>query len=298
MNKTNDISPETMPDTVSKVRCVSRHGFHDVAYSDWGDPDAQDCLVCVHGLTRNARDFDQVAQALSPQMRVICADLAGRGQSDWLRDASDYNLLQYNMDMTTLLARTGLPQVDWLGTSLGGLIGISLAGMEGSPIRRLIINDVAPEIPYAALRRITSYVQTKTEFETLDDVEAHLRETLSPFGPMTNDDWAKMARTSAFETETGYHQHHDPGIISNFRRYFMFMHFNIWKYWDAITCPVLILRGTQSDFLTERLRDKMLERLPHASVIEFDGIGHVPTLNTPSQINEIKEWLADTDDQK
>lgn len=294
MSKPSKTGLTSQPGRLSSVQCVSRHGFHKVAYRDWGDQHAQDCLVCVHGLTRNARDFDRLAEHLSLKMRVICADLAGRGQSDWLNDSSDYHLLQYNMDMTTLLARTSLPQVDWLGTSLGGLIGISLAGMEGSPIRRLIINDVAPEIPYAALRRITSYVETQTEFGTLGEVEAHLRETLSPFAPMTDDDWAMMAKTSVFETATGFHQHHDPGIISNFRRYFMFMHFNIWKYWDAISCPVLVLRGTESDFLTERLRDQMTERLSNVSVIEFEGVGHVPTLNSVEQISVIQEWLAST----
>lgn len=285
--------PAAKPRT-GKVRCISRHGFHDVAYRDWGKASASDRVICVHGLTRNAHDFDPLAALLANTHRVVCPDLPGRGQSDWLSDPSDYHLLQYNMDMTVLLAQFGYDCVDWVGTSLGGLIGIALAGLPNTPIRRLIVNDIAPEIPYAALRRITSYAGHQRVFDSMNEVEAHLRETLAPFGPMTDADWARMARTSSFQAEDGFHTHHDPDIMQNFKRYFMFMHFNLWKFWDKITCPVLILRGTESDFLTESLRDKMIGRLPHAEIIEFNGIGHTPTLNTADQITPIQNWLKKT----
>jgi pimeloyl-ACP methyl ester carboxylesterase len=275
-----------------KVRCISRHGFHDIAYRDWRGPLSGNRTICVHGLTRNSHDFDALAPRLSPYSRVICADLAGRGDSDWLSDPADYNLLQYNMDMTTLAASFGHGGYDWIGTSLGGLIGMSLAGMDNSPIRHLVLNDIAPEIPFSALRRITSYAGQQRVFTSLDEVEAHLRETLSPFAPMTDEDWARMAKHSSFEVEDGFHTHHDTDIMQNFRRYFMFMHFHLWKFWDKITCPVLILRGTESDFLTPSLLDKMVERLPHAEVIEFEGVGHTPTLNAPEQIDPVVEWLT------
>lgn len=277
-----------------KVRCISQHGFHQVAYGDWGDLHDDSLLMCVHGLTRNGHDFDAFAQRWQDKSRVVCPDLPGRGDSDWLNDPSDYHLLQYNMDMTVVAARFGYETYDWLGTSLGGLIGISLAGLDNSPIRRLILNDIGPEIPFSALRRITSYAGQQNTFPSVSDVEIHLRETLSPFGPMTDENWAQMAKTSSFETSDGFVLHHDPDIMQNFRRYFMFMHFNLWKFWDRIRCPVLILRGEDSDFFTAGLLEKMIDRLPHAEAIEFEGVGHTPTLNAPSQIDPILDWLSRT----
>ncbi len=276
-----------------KVRCISRHGFHHVAYRDWGNPRAKHTVMCVHGLTRNSRDFDVLAARLSADSRVICPDLVGRGKSDWLSDPADYNLLQYNMDMTVLAAKVGLQDLTWIGTSLGGLMGMALAGIENSPINRLVVNDVAPVIPRPALRRITSYVEERRHFPDLASVESHLRTTLEPFAPMTDDDWAHMTEHSSVEVADGFLMHHDPDIMQNFRRYWVFTHFSLWRYWDKITCPVLILRGTESDFLTENLLDEMLQRLPHAQAIEFEGVGHTPTLNVPEQIDPILDWLAD-----
>ena len=267
-----------------------------LAYREHPNRDPVSDVVCVHGLTRNSRDFDVLAANLSSERRVICADLAGRGDSDWLSDPSDYNLLQYNMDMTVVTAKAGLSRYDWIGTSLGGVIGIALAGIADSPIQRLIINDIGPDIPFSALRRISSYAGQRNQFDSLQDVEDHLRETLSPFGPMTDADWARMAATSCFETAEGYHMHHDPDIMQNLRHNLMFMHFNLWKFWDRIKCPVLVLRGMKSDFLPESLLEKMLRRLPNATAIEFPDVGHTPTLNADGQIKPILDWLAETDD--
>lgn len=277
-----------------RVRCISRHGFHNIAYRDWGNEASPNKVLCVHGLTRNSHDFDPLAARLAAHSRVICPDLAGRGDSDWLSDPADYNLLQYNMDMTVLSAKFGYESFDWIGTSLGGLMGIALAGIENSPVRRLIVNDVAPEIPYSALHRITRYMGDAPHFPDLGSVEQHLRTTLAPFGPMTDDDWARMARHSVLAAESGYVMHHDPGIMQNFRRYSVFMHFSLWRYWDKIKCPILILRGKDSDFLTGSLLRKMLDRLPQAEAIEFDGVGHTPTLNAPEQIDPILDWMDRT----
>ncbi len=277
-----------------RVRCISRHGFHHVAFREWGKTSATDNLLCVHGLTRNSRDFDMLAQSMSRSRRVVCADLVGRGKSDWLRDPSDYHLLQYNMDITVLAAHVGFESIDWIGTSLGGLMGISLAGIENAPIRRLIINDVGPEIPHAALRRITSYAGRKHRFGSIEEVELHLRTTLSPFAPMTDRNWATMARHSSVRDGGEYRMHHDPDIMQNFRRYFMFMNFNLWKYWNRIKCPILILRGRDSDFLTDRILRNMVAAQPNADVVEFDNVGHTPTLNAPGQIEPIIRWLDKT----
>jgi len=276
------------------ARSIGRHGYHQIAYRDWGDPEAEETVFCVHGLTRNSRDFDPLARVLARSRRVICPDLVGRGGSDWLSDPTDYHLLQYNLDFTVLEARIGAGSFDWIGTSLGGLMGISLAGIANSPIRRLVVNDIAPEVPFSALRRVTSYMGENYRFPDLAAVETHLRTTLAPFGPMTDADWRRMAETSSVPSEQGYRMAFDPGILRNFRRYWLIVHFNLWRYWEKITCPVLILRGTESDFLTRPLLDRMLRLLPHAEVIEFEGVGHTPTLNAPEQIDPVVAWLDET----
>jgi pimeloyl-ACP methyl ester carboxylesterase len=276
----------------ASVRSIGRHGFHTIAYRDWGDPAAAEVVFCVHGLSRNSHDFDPLARVLAARRRVICPDLAGRGRSDWLKDPSDYNILQYNLDLTVLAARIGADGFDWIGSSLGGLMGIALAGLPNTPIRRLVINDIAPEIPAQALRRLSVYLGEVRLFPDLEVLEAHLREALAPFGPMTDSDWRRMAETSSTATEQGYRLSYDPGIAQNLRRYWLLLHANLWRYWDRINCPVLILRGTASDFLTPLLLERMLRRLPHAEVIEFEGVGHTPTLNAPVQIDPVDAWLG------
>jgi pimeloyl-ACP methyl ester carboxylesterase len=277
------------------VRSIGRHGYHHIFYRDWGDP-AGMTAFCVHGLSRNNHDFDAFARVLSRRRRVVCPDLAGRGRSDWLSHPSEYHLLQYNLDLTVLAARIGADRFDWIGNSLGGLMGIALAGVPNSPIRRLVVNDIAPEVPFAALRRLASYVGDDPRFETLEAVERHLRQTLAPFGPMTDADWRRTARTSSCPAGSGYRLAFDPGIVQNFRRYWLLVHFNLWRYWERITCPVLILRGGESDFLTEPLLDRMRRRLPHAEVLEFPGVGHTPTLNATGQIAPVVEWLGSSPD--
>ena len=280
----------TMEPRDASVRSIGRHGYHRIAYRDWGDP-AAPVVFCVHGLSRNSHDFDPLARVLAANRRVICPDIVGRGRSDWLVDPSDYHLIQYNLDMTVLAARVGAESFDWIGTSLGGLMGIVLAGVPNSPIRRLVINDIAPEVPTAALQRLALYLGADRRFPDLKAVEAHLRETLAPFGPMTDADWRRMAETSVRKSADDYRLAYDPGIAQNFRRFWLPIHANLWRYWDRISCPVLILRGAESDFLTPLLLDRMLRRLPHADVIEFEGVGHTPTLNAPDQIKPVVHWL-------
>jgi pimeloyl-ACP methyl ester carboxylesterase len=275
----------------SRIRSIGRHGFHHIAYRDWGDETAARTVFCVHGLTRNNRDFDPLARRLAKDRRVVCPDLVGRGDSDWLADPNDYHLAQYNVDLTVLAGRIGAESFDWVGTSLGAMMGIAFAGVPNSPVRHLVVNDIAPEVPLSALWRVAKYMQEDRRFADLAEVEAHLRETLAPFGPMTDADWRRMARTSATETDSGFRLAFDPGISRNARRTSLLIHFNLWRYWDCITCPVLILRGAESDFLTPALLKRMRRRLPHAEVLEFEGIGHAPTLNSAEQIGIVQDWL-------
>lgn len=294
------------PDVVcvdAEVSSITTRGFHRIAYSDWGRADASanglanrptassNVVFCLHGLTRNRHDFDTLAGTLAQSRRVVCPDLAGRGKSEWLKDSVNYNLLQYNLDFTVLAARIGAPEYDVVGTSLGGLMGMSMAGIANSPIRKLVINDIGPIVPIGALRRLMAYVGDDPEFETLDELEEYLRVKLSPFAPMTDDDWQHMAKKSVRETETGFRLAFDPKIVNNFNRYWLVVHFNLWKFWKSIKCPVLVLRGEKSDFLSTQLRDSMLETLPHAEIVEFPDAGHVPTLNSVEQVQMIETWL-------
>ncbi len=278
----------------SSVRSIGRHGFHRIAYRDWGEATAVRTVFCVHGLTRNSHDFDPLARRLAADRRVVCPDLVGRGRSEWLTDPADYNLVQYNIDLAVLAARIGADSFDWIGTSLGGLMGIAFAGLPDSPIRRLVVNDIGPEVPLPALWRVSRYMYKDHRFADLEQVEAHLRDALAPFGPMTDADWRHMARTSVIECGDGLRLAFDPGISRNARRSSLLIHLNLWRYWDRITCPVLILRGAESDFLPPRLLERMCRRLPHAEVIEFEGVGHVPTLNSGEQIDILQDWLETT----
>ncbi len=276
---------------------ISSKGFHKLMYREWGKPFvptvSEDTIpvMCLHGLTRNSRDFDDLARAFAPTRRVICPDTVGRGHSDWLRTHEDYNLPQYNLDVAVIAARTRAVHYDVIGTSLGGLQGIILASMDRSPIRRLVINDVAPEIPLDALKRLSEYLGENPLFDDLEHVETYIREKYSSFKPMNDANWKEMAEYSTIKTDEGYRLAYDPAIAENYNRYWLLMHFNVWSHWETITCPVLVIRGTESDFLTEPLMEKMKKTLPHAEFIEFEGVGHTPTLNSKEQIDPILEWL-------
>lgn len=279
-------------DRTGSVRCINSKSFHRINYLDWGAVDSKETVFCIHGLTRNSHDFDVLARRLSDKRRVVCPDTAGRGRSDWLPDHEDYQIQQYNMDFTVLAAHIGAPEYSLIGTSLGGMMGMVLAAMPNSPVQRLVINDIAPEVPHSAMSRLGAYLHLDPFFKSLDEVEAHLRRTLSPFNPMTDEDWAHLALTSSREADGGFRLAFDPDISNTYgRRYWYMMYFNLWKYWVRIKCPVLILRGKDSDFLTEHLLERMVRKLPHAKVIEFPNTGHTPTLNAPEQVDPIVAWF-------
>jgi pimeloyl-ACP methyl ester carboxylesterase len=282
---------------IGVANSISSKGFHKLVYREWGEPKQPNVIedsipvMCLHGLTRNSRDFDELAQRFAPTRRVICPDTVGRGHSDWLRAHDDYNLPQYNLDVAVIAAKARAAQYDIIGTSLGGLMGMILASMDRSPIRRLVINDIAPEVPMVALQRLSQYLGENPLFENLQQVEDYIRSKYGSFKPMNNKNWSTMAEHSSFETDEGFRLSYDPAIAENYHRYWLLMHFNVWSFWESITCPVLVCRGTESDFLTESLMERMQRTLPHAEFIEFDGVGHTPTLNSKEQIDPIVKWL-------
>ena len=274
------------------VLCLGAAGFHRIAYTEWGAPDAARTLVCVHGLTRNGRDFDTIAAALEDGYRVICPDIVGRGRSDWLRDGTQYQNPTYLADLVTLLARAGANEVDWLGTSMGGILGMLMASMPGSPIKRLIINDVGPFLPKPALERIAGYTGTAPDFDDIGVLEAYLREVHAPFGDLTDQQWRHMAETSSREVDGGkVALAYDPTIGDNFRAGPL-DDVDMWGFWDAIRCPTLVLRGESSDLLLSEHAEEMTRRGPKAELAEITGCGHAPALMDSEQIALIRDWLA------
>lgn len=267
------------------------HGFHRIRYTQWGDPANDKVLICVHGLTRNARDFDFLAAVLESQYRVICPDVPGRGQSEWLSHKEDYNYPLYMADMAALIARSGAERVDWLGTSMGGLIGMLLAAQPGSPIRKLIMNDVGPYIPKAGLERIAEYVGKPLRFANLEELERYLRVIAAPFGPLSDDQWRHLAVHSVRQLQSGeYVFAYDPGIAEPFKGDKL-EDIDLWPVWDTVRCPVLVIRGAESDVLARDDAKAMQERGPQAELVEFAGIGHAPTLMTDDQIAVVRDWL-------
>ena len=272
-------------------RALGPHGFHRVHYTEWGDPDNPKVLICVHGLTRTGRDFDFLAAALEHEYRVICPDVVGRGQSDWLNDKSDYTYPLYVNDMAMLLARIDAERIDWVGTSMGGLIGIFLASYTGSPIHKMVINDIGPRIPAAGLQRVATYVGQVVTFDSIEKMEKFLRTIAATFGNLSDEQWRHMTIHSARQLEDGrYTFAYDPGIAKNFRTLDL-KDIDLWSMWDAIHCPTLVLRGEHSDVLDHADAVIMTERGPKATLIEFPGMGHAPALMADDQIAVVRNWL-------
>ena len=273
-------------------------GFHRIHYADWGDPGAERIVICVHGLTRNGRDFDDLARALAPDCRVICPDIAGRGQSDWLYAKEDYGYPQYCADMAALIARVtagGTPRkIYWVGTSMGGIIGMLLTSRPNSPIGRLILNDVGTIVPKAALERIGAYVGKDPRFNTIEELEAMTRIVCAPFGPLTDAQWRHLTETGAKRHEDGsWGLRYDPGIAIPFQQGPL-ADVDLWPFWDTIACPTLLLRGAESDLLLKENAIAMTQRGPRPRLVEFDGIGHAPMLMAEDQIRVVRDFLLES----
>jgi pimeloyl-ACP methyl ester carboxylesterase len=275
------------------VQCLSPAGFHDMAYVEWGDPDNPCVLVCAHGLTRCGRDFDFVAQALADVYRVVCPDVVGRGRSAWLRDKRHYAIPQYCADMTALLARLDARTVHWLGTSMGGLIGMALAAQEGTPISRLVLNDVGPVVTAASIARIGEFVGKAPGFATLDEAEAYIRFVSAPFGALSDEQWRHLTvHVVRALPGGGYAMAYDPGIAEPFRQDMGGgKDVELWPVYDAIKCPTLLVRGAKSDLLTVATAREMTERGPRARLVEIPDVGHAPTLMSAEQIAVVRGFL-------
>ena len=279
------------------VQCLGGKGLHRMAYWEWGDPLNERVLVCVHGLARQGRDFDTLAQALCGHYRVVCPDVVGRGQSDWLADPMGYAIPTYVADMVTLLARLDAAQVDWVGTSMGGLIGLGLAALPGSPVRKLVLNDVGTTIEPEALQRIGTYLGLPVHWATLDEAADALWVISQGFGPHTREQWLALTRPQLKPDGDGYKPHYDPGIAVPFRLITPELaqagEAMLWHSWDALRIPVL-LRGAQSDLLSAGTAQAMTQRGPRARLVEFAGVGHAPMLVQPDQVDAVRSFLLQT----
>jgi pimeloyl-ACP methyl ester carboxylesterase len=266
------------------VACLGPRGFSRMAYTEWGEATNPRVVVCVHGLTRNGRDFDALAQRLMGDYRVICPDVMGRGLSDFLADCREY--------AATLIARLGVDQVDWVGTSMGGLIGMLLAAQPGTPIRKLVLNDVGPVITAESLQRIGTYLGESPRFPGLAEVEAFIRYIAAPFGKLSDAQWRHITVHSVIATDDGgWKLRYDPGIGEAYRLNPVTEDVDLWSMYESLTCSVLAIRGADSDLMPAGALREMAQRGPKAQTIEFPGVGHAPMLMDDGQIGVVREFL-------
>lgn len=277
------------------VQCLDSLGLHRMAYAEWGDPANPRVLVCVHGLSRQGRDFDTLAQDLSAHYRVVCPDVVGRGRSDWLADPAGYAIPAYVADMVTLLARLNAGTVDWVGTSMGGLVGLGLASLPGAPVRRLVLNDVGPAIEPASLLRIGSYLGQPAHFKTLDEAADALWAISRGFGPHSREQWLALTRPQLKADGDGFKLHYDPAIAVPFKALTPAAaaagEAALWASYDRLPCRTLLLRGAESDLLSAATALAMTQRGPKAQLHVFDGVGHAPTLVQPEQRQVVRDFL-------
>lgn len=274
---------------IKMVQCLSPAGLHAMAYKEWGDPRNSRVLVCVHGVTRVSDDFDALAAAMSDKYRVICPDVVGRGRSAWLKDPKYYWVPQYVSDMVTLVARLDVPQIDWFGTSMGALIGMGLAAMPDTPIRKMVMNDVGPTLNFQALSRIGSYIGDDLRFDSFQQARDYIRTISAPFGPHTDAEWDKLAADVLRQTDDGrWRRHYDVSLALPFKvmteESAQQGEAALWAAYDAVRCPVLLVRGAQSDLLTPETAQQMTLRGPRAQLVELPGVGHAPTFMHDDQI--------------
>jgi pimeloyl-ACP methyl ester carboxylesterase len=301
--------------TLNYVPCPDPSGGHRMAYWQWGDASAGHVIVCAHGLSRQGRDFDVLAQGLLARsvqpLRIVCPDVVGRGRSDWLKDPMGYGLPTYAADMLALLAQLNaqapLRTLDWLGTSMGGLIGMAVCGTPNLPlpvpVRRLVLNDVGPIIEWQAVQRIGTYLGKAGRFDTIEEAATAMWAISTSFGPHTPEQWLALSRPMVKPLpEGGFTLHYDPAIAVPVRALTQEAAAQgqaaLWQLYDHITARTLITRGANSDLLSRETALAMAQRGPKAQLIEFEGVGHAPTFVTDNQIEAVASFLLAQEDEK
>lgn len=301
------LCPGASAPAASKATASPGPAQHRMAYWEWnatGNAAHPHVVVCVHGLSRQGRDFDALARTLCMQARVICPDVVGRGESDWLADPMGYQIPQYAADMLALLAQVHqqgpITSLDWVGTSMGGLIGMGIAGEPAAPlpapVRKLVLNDVGPVIQWEALQRIGLYLGQTVRFESLQQAADALWAISTSFGPHTAEQWLALSRPMVRRLpEGGLTLHYDPRIAIPFKALTPDAaaagEAALWQLYDRITARTLLLRGAQSDLLSRATAQAMAGRGPRARIVEFEGVGHAPTLVAEDQIAAVADFL-------
>ena len=281
------------------VQCLTAGGLHRMAYWEWGAADNPRVVVCVHGLSRQGRDFDTLAQDLASDCRVICPDVVGRGRSDWLADPMAYGIPTYVNDMVTLVARLNVQQVDWVGTSMGGLIGMALAALPKTPVRRLVLNDVGPVVEPTFMQRLGTYLGVPAHWTTVEEAADALQLISVGFGPHSREQSLALTRPQlvphTHNGVAGFKPHYDPAIAVPVRAMTPEIaaagQAMLWHFYDRITCPTLLLRGAESDLLSPATAQLMASRGPKPQVHEFAGVGHAPTLVQADQRAVVRGFL-------
>ncbi len=265
----------------------------EIHYTEWGQTDAP-VVICWHGLTRTGRDFDELAAALATRYRVICPDTLGRGLSQWSDSPLEHYVVPFYAQIALDLAnQLGVEQFKWVGTSMGGLIGMVVAAIAPERVQKLVLNDVGPEVPIAAVERIRSYAGSQPSFNNVSELEAWLRQVYLPFGENTDAFWQRMAMTSARRTSAGkITLHYDVRLVEPFKNYDGEV--TLWPLWAQIICPTLVIRGELSDLLSAGQVEQMLARKPEANAqaVTIPQVGHAPTLATPEQIEVVRGFLG------
>jgi pimeloyl-ACP methyl ester carboxylesterase len=262
----------------------------ELAYVEWGA--GERVVLCIHGLTRNARDFDVLAAALAKSgRRVIALDMVGRGRSSWLVDPHGYNVLNSASHIGRFCAALGLSKVDWIGTSMGGMIGMTMASQPPTIIQRLVLNDIGPFIDKAALQMIAFYVGVTPKLESFEAAERYLRQIHAGFGPLSDEQWRHLAEHSTRRDGEAWRLHYDPAI-KVMQAEGAQNDVDLWVLWDKIVCPILVLRGETSRILGADTATRMTETGPRPAVVTFAGVGHAPALMDPAQIETIARFLA------
>ena len=275
-----------------QVQCISASGLHRMAYTEWGDPANRKLLVCVHGLSRCGRDFDTLARAMAGAYRVVCPDVPGRGMSGWLKNPMEYQVQTYVADMVTLLARLDADSVHWVGTSMGGMIGMALASLAESPVQKLVLNDVGPIVAAASLGRIGEYLGKAPQFPDFATAVQYIRAVSAPFGAHTDAEWSTLTEhVTRRQADSSYRMHYDPAIAVPFNAAAPDKDIELWSYYDAIRCPTLVIRGALSDLLKRETVQEMAGRGPRAETVEIADVGHAPTLMHEDQIAIVRDFL-------
>lgn len=280
--------------TLKKIECVDPGGKHEMAYTEWGDPQNEKVLICVHGLSRNGQDFQDLAKVLQSEYRVICPDVVGRGESDWLTNPSDYGIPLYVRDLLTLIQSLNSRDIYWLGTSMGGMIGMIIASQENSPIQRLILNDIGLLVTVESLQRIVEYLsQSPPNFKDFGQVEEYVKKTYSGFGKLTDQQWKCLANASVKLTPEGVYQfHYDPAIVTPFKGEMAELKpIDLGGFFALIRCPILLLHGEESDILSQEIIAQMQLIQKTMNVKHWSDCGHAPALMSTEQIEFIRTWL-------